>query len=604
MRPFLTRLCRLGALLPLLGPTAVSAGDWPQYGGPDRNGISQETGLLRQWPEDGPPLLWKVSELGTGYSPVSVVGTRVYTLAHRGDDEFVVALDRGTGKEVWAVSLGIARENQAMSFLRQRQPLIDGDRLYAFSTPGHLVCLDVDQGKELWRAKYLDDFKGRSSSFGWTDYPLIDGDRLIITPGGKEAFHAALDKRTGKVQWQADLPSTLYPSHSPMVVAEVGGMRQYVHNLAGGLVGIAAKDGKLLWQYNKKVSSGTANMATPSVHGDQVFAASAFGTGSALLQLAAVDGGIDVKELYFTRDFQSCYGGIVSLGDVVYGGNGGAFAAAAPAGFDRKSGKVLWQEKGPGQGAVATIAADGRLYFRFADGLMVLAEASTDGFKALGQFRPPHRSKLPVWSVPVIAHGRLFLRDQQTLLCYDLRQDPPRKIAPADPKDKSSQAGPDARQPDAVFIPSPPEVVDKMLELAKVTKADVVYDLGSGDGRIVFAAARRYGARGVGIELDAALVKKAQEQIAKEGVEGRVSFKEGDLFAADLQEATVITLYLLPHLNAKLLPALRKLRAGTRIVSHAFALGGIRPERVIRVLSADRLSEHTIYLYVTPLQPE
>jgi outer membrane protein assembly factor BamB len=227
----------------------AAAGDWPQYGGPDRNGVSKETGLLKEWPEQGPPLLWQITDLGTGYSPVSVVGSRLYTLAYRGPEEFVVALDRGNGKEIWATSLGVARESHAMAFLRQRQPLVDGDRLYALSTNGHLVCLDIDQGQQLWQKKYREDFNGRSSSFGWTEYPLIDGDRLICTPGGKEAFHVALNKLTGEVLWKSAVPADLSPSYSPMVVAEVGGVRQYVHNLNRALVGIAATDGKLLWRY-------------------------------------------------------------------------------------------------------------------------------------------------------------------------------------------------------------------------------------------------------------------------------------------------------------------------------------------------------------------
>ena len=233
-------------LLVLILAHAARADDWPQYGGPERTGVSKETGLLREWPENGPPLLWHVSDLGGGLSPVSVVGSRLYTLAYRGDAEFVVALDRGTGKELWATSLGLARENPGMSFLRQRQPTVDGDRLYAFSTPGHLVCLDVEQGKELWRQRYLEDFGGRQSPFGWTDYPLVDGDLLICTPGGKDAFHAALDKKTGDVRWKSvahrwALTGTVTgPSHSPMVVAEVGGLRLYVQNLTGGLAGFSS----------------------------------------------------------------------------------------------------------------------------------------------------------------------------------------------------------------------------------------------------------------------------------------------------------------------------------------------------------------------------
>lgn len=591
----------LAYLLALYGATA-SAGDWPQYGGPNRNGVSEEKELLRQWPADGPPLLWKRTDLGTGYSPVSVVGFRVYTLAYRDNDEVVVALDRGTGKEVWARSLGVARESHAMSFLRQRQPLVDGDLLYAFSTAGHLVCLEVDQGKELWRKRYLEDFKGRSSPFGWTDYPLLDGKKLVCTPGGKDAFHVALDRQTGEVLWKSSASSELYPSHSPLVAAEVGGIRLYVQNLGGGLVGISATDGKLLWSYGR-VSSRTANMATPAVFGDRVFATSGFGTGSALLKLVARDGGIEARELYHDRGFQSQHGGIVPLRDHIYAGHGASFNSGWPTCYDWKTGKTVWQNKGPGKGGVATAAADGRLYFRFADGLMVLAEVAPDGFKEKGKFLPPDRSKYPAWSVPVIAHGRLFLRDQQTLLCYDLRQKaPPGRPAPV-PTEKPADRKGAPHQPDAVFMPSPPEVVERMLDLARVTRDDVVYDLGCGDGRILVAAARKHQARGVGVELDPELVKRARAEARKQGVQDRVTIQEGDLFAADFREATVVALYLLPRLNARLLPKLKGLKAGTRIVCHAFPLEGIRVDKVVRFASADGLTEHTVYLYVTPLRP-
>jgi outer membrane protein assembly factor BamB/precorrin-6B methylase 2 len=573
------------------------AGDWPQFGGPNRNGISQEKDLLREWGKDGPPLLWERTDLGLGFSAVSVVGSRVYTFAHHGQEEYVVALDRGTGKELWATSLGVAPEAVGMTSLRPRQPLIDGERLYAFSTPGHLHCLEVDQGKELWKKQYREDFDGRPGSFGWTDYPLIDGDKLICTPGGKAVFHVALNKITGEVLWKSSLPEGFLPSHSPMVVAQVGQRRLYVQNLNRALVGISAADGKLLWSYHK-VSNGTMNMALPFVDGDRIFATSGFGTGSALLQLIPKDGSLEIKELYFTGKFQNCYGSYALVGDYVYAGHGGAFGSAVPACFSWKKGEIVWHQKGRGVGGVATIAADGHLYLRFADGLVVLAEASPEGFKEKGRFLPPHRSKNPAWSLPVIAHGRLFLRDQNTLLCYDVRKNPPRKTTLPMGKRPESKS----RQPDAVFIPSPPEVVEKMLELAKVTKKDVVYDLGCGDGRIVIVAARKYGARGVGIEMESLLVKQARQEAKRQGVVDRVTIKDGDIFASDFQDATVVTLYLLPHLNAKLLPMLKKLRPGTRIVSHAFAIEGVEPDRIVRFRSANGLQEHTLYLWTTPLR--
>jgi outer membrane protein assembly factor BamB len=596
MRTALLRMSFL-AIFCLAAGTAA-ADDWPQYGGPNRDGVSAERGLLKEWPAEGPPLLWKKTDLGTGYSPVSVVGTRVYTLAYRGADEYVVALDRGTGKEVWAVSLGVARESQVMAFLRQRQPTIDGDRLYAFSTHGHLVCLEVDQGKELWRQRYLEDLRGRPNGFGWTDYPLIDGDKLICTVGGKETFHVALNKRTGEVLWKSPQPEKLLSSYSPMVVAEIGGRRQYVQNLSSGLVAIDAMDGKVLWRYTK-ASNGTANVATPFVRDDLIFATTGYGTGSALLRQVGKGPDLKVEEIYFTKSFQSFYGGLVTLGEHVYAGHGASFSTAQPACFHWKTGQIAWQQKGPGQGAVATIAADGHLYFRFADGLVVMAEATPEAFREKGRLAPLERTTLPVWSVPVIAEGRMFLRDQQNLFCYDLRAEAPRKVAPSANK---PQASGDLRQPDAVFVPSPPDVVEKMLELAKVGKGDLVYDLGSGDGRIVIAAAKKHQARGIGIEMDAALVRQARAEVEKAGLQDRVTIREADLFAADFRDATIVTLYLLPHLNAKLLPKLLQLKPGTRIVAYAATIPGVEPDQVVRFRSPDGLQEHTLFLWVTPLR--
>jgi outer membrane protein assembly factor BamB len=590
--------------------SGIVAADWPQYGGPNRNGFSKETGLLREWPHEGPPLLWKVSELGAGYSPVSVVGSRLYTLAMRDKDEFAIALDRGTGKEVWATRLGVSRENAGMSFLRQRQAVVDGDRVYVFTSEGHLVCLEVDAGSELWRKRYREDFAGRSSSFGWSDNPMIDGNKLICTPGGPDAFMVALDKSTGEVIWKTKLPDNFtQPSHAPIVVADVGGVRQYIQNTSQQLIGIAASDGRLLWNY-KRVSSSIANMAYVLVRDDHLFVTTGFGMGCARLRIVAEKNAIRVEEIYFSKNFQNLYGGIVQIGDHAFAGHSGW--GTNPTCVEVNTGKIVWTERGAGTGPVATIATEDRLYFRFSDGLMVLADATPEGYKEKGKFNQPERSKFPASSVPVISHGRLFLRDQNFLYCYDLRKDSPLqklrlpvKEGPTPPiKQEPNSAAKDdpKRQPDAVFIPSPPEVVDRMLELARVGKDDVVYDLGCGDGRIVIQAAQKYGAKGIGVEMDADCVKQARERVTKNRLQDRVTIRQGDLFQEDLRDATVVALYLLPHLNVKLLPQLQKLRPGTRIVSHAFDIEGVKPAQVVRFRSKDGLTEHVLYLWITPLK--
>ena len=295
---------------------------WPQFRGPDRSNVARDTGLLKEWPKEGPPLVWKVTNLGAGYAPVSIAEGRIYTLAHRDANEYLVALDRGTGKEIWATLLAPAREEGVMQFLFQRQPVVDGDRLYAFSRNAELFCVDADAGQIRWKKDYRKDFQGRSSTFGWNDNPLVDGDRLICTPGAKEAALMALNKQTGEVIWKAVIPEGDNPSHSPVVVAEIGGIRQYVQLLSRGLVGIAAKDGKLLWRYNR-ASNGTANVAAPIVHGDHIFVTSGYGVGSALLKLTASDGTIKAEEVYFTKELANLNGGIVHVGDHIYGSHSG-----------------------------------------------------------------------------------------------------------------------------------------------------------------------------------------------------------------------------------------------------------------------------------------
>ena len=332
---------------------------------------------------------------------MSVAGTRAYTLAYRGDDEFVVALDRGTGKELWAASLGAARESHVMAFLRQRQPVLDADRVYALSTAGHLACLDADQGKELWRRRYADDFGGRPSPFGWTDYPLIDGDQLVCTPGGKDAFHVALDKQTGEVRWKSAQP----PRPFPVPLAD--GCCQTRRGAAlrpepGRRAGRRSRPGRTssLWRY-EKVSSSTANMATPVVRGDRVFAdlrvrhrlSPPAADPDRRFQVSGGEGSTS------TRTSRACMAGSLPWATTSTRGQSATYHTAKPTCYDWKDGKVSWQQEGPGKGGVATVAADGQLYLRFADGLVVLAEATPGAFKETGQLDP-------VTSGPNIRRGR------------------------------------------------------------------------------------------------------------------------------------------------------------------------------------------------------
>jgi outer membrane protein assembly factor BamB len=587
----------VGVITPL---AAQNGAYWPQWRGPDRSNVSTETGLLKEWPKDGPPLVWKVTNLGTGFAPVSVAEGRLYTLAHREDKEYVVALDRGTGKELWATSMGPSKDAPYMQFLRQRQPVVDHERLYAFSAGGDLFCLEADGGRVLWQKNYAKEFGGRSGGFGWNENPLVDGDRLICTPGGKDAALVALDTRNGKVLWKAAAPEGNSTAYSPAVVAEVAGTRQYIQLLSKNLVGVSATDGKLLWSSSRNYMT-TANVPTPVVRGDLVFVANGWGKGSTLLKLTAADGGIQAEEIYATQTFQNVHGGVVIVGDHVYGGHG-SWGGSVLTCLELKTAKIAWQQRLPGStGAMTVLAAEGNLYARYANGLITLVEASPEGYREKSRFMQPDRTTFPAWTHPVLAGGKLYVRDQNLLLCYDLRADRPTVLEPSQEKANPEK---EPRQPDAIFVPSPQDVVDKMLELAAVQKEDVVVDLGCGDGRIPVTAAKKYGCKAVGYDIDKECVKLSLENVKKNKVEELVRIEHEDIFKADLTKADVVCLYLLPRLNVKLIPQLEKMKPGSRIVSHAFEMEGIKPDKVITFKSKEDDIERKLYLWTTPLKKD
>jgi outer membrane protein assembly factor BamB len=305
---------------------------------------------------------------------------------------------------------------------------VDGERVYTLTPYGDLICFSADTGKEIWRKSLPSDFGGKMmSGWGYSESPLVDGDKLICTPGGKDAALVALDKKTGQTRWKCALPN-LGPNgadgagYSSIVVCEAGGIRQYVQLLGRGAVGVAAEDGRFLWCYNK-VANGTANIATPVVHGDLVFCSAAYGAGSALVKLTATsDKGIEAKEVYFVaaQDFQNHHGGVVLVDGYIYGGHGQN--DGQPTCIELKTGKLQWKERGPGGGSAAVAYADGNLYFRYEDGTMALVEATPTALKVKGKFKLPTNDG-PSWPHPVIVDGKLYLRHNDTLLCYGIAAD-------------------------------------------------------------------------------------------------------------------------------------------------------------------------------------
>jgi outer membrane protein assembly factor BamB len=393
--------------------------DWSQWRGPRRDGVSLETGLLKEWPKDGPHLAWEVKGLGKGYSSVVISGGRIYTLGDRDGGCYLLALDVSNGAEVWSAKIGKPWGDGGP----RCTPTVDGDRVYAVTPEGDLSCVSSDNGKVLWTKNFGEHFGGHMmSSWGYCESPFVDGDKLIVTPGGKTATLAALNKKTGAVVWKCPIKEGDGAGYASVVVAEVGGIRQYVQLLGRGIVGVAAKDGKFLWRYNR-VANGTANIPTPIVRGDLVFCSTAYNTGSALLRLKPDGAGIKAEEVYFLphRELQNHHGGMVLIGDHVYCGHG--HNQGSPACVDLQTGKIVWKEdRGAGTGSAAVVAADNNLYFRYQNGVMALIEATPEAYHQKGTFKIPHAGGAPSWSHPVVLGGKLYLREMDWLMCFDVKQ--------------------------------------------------------------------------------------------------------------------------------------------------------------------------------------
>ena len=419
----------LALVLPSAAAFAGSAEsfDWPQWQGPDRNAVSKERGLLQEWTKDGPPLAWKIKGLGGGYSAPSVAGGRVFGMSNRGDSEVVWALSEKDGKELWVTRLGPAFAQRAPQGREGPgcTPTVDGERLYVMGLSGALSCLQVQDGKIVWqRTSLTQDCRGEAPRWSYRESPLIDGDKVICTPGGEDATLVALDKLTGTTIWKSQVPGSPGAAYASAIAIEFDGQREYVQLTQRALVGVSASDGKFLWRYDRPANRMGINCSTPVYHDGRVFAASAYATGGGLVKLGGDgNGGVKAEEVYFTKRMQNHHGGMILLDGCLYGANGGNEGGFLVC-LDFQTGKVLWDERDSGKrrapkGSVAL--PDGRLYYRTEDGTMLLIEPNPKRYIERGRFNPPDRSKAPAWPHSVIANGKLYLRDQDVLLCYNVK---------------------------------------------------------------------------------------------------------------------------------------------------------------------------------------
>ncbi|MBN1418682.1 MAG: PQQ-binding-like beta-propeller repeat protein [Planctomycetes bacterium] len=415
MRCRWTRACAVaGTLVTLALPAHADGGrthEWPQFHGPRRDNKSDETGLLEEWPPEGPRLLWSVEGIGEGFSTVAIAGGLIYTTGNVGEDTVITALDLG-GRRKWTAKNG-SHYRRAVPGTRGT-PTIDGDRLYHENADGDVICLDAREGERIWSLNILETFHGRNITWALAESLLIDGDKVICTPGGKGAGVVALDKRTGKTVWICDETDDK-PGYCSPIVVDHRGLRQIVTMLARSIVGIHAQTGKLLWRVDH-VTPHDENITVP-IYRDGCILVSTQYTGSRMLRLHVDDQKASVQQVWLSEALDNQHGGIILVDGRVVGScrqeQRGPWAC-----LEFETGERLFAERGIGRGSLTY--ADGMLYMWNHEGTVALVRPTPRALEIVGRFEIPEGGSGPTWAHPVVCGGRLYLRRGDRLWVYDI----------------------------------------------------------------------------------------------------------------------------------------------------------------------------------------
>lgn len=406
-----------------IGWLPAAGADWPQFRGPNLDGKSAETGVIHSWESKAPECLWLGEGLGKGYAGVAVAGGRIYTSGDLPAGQSVVAVNATDGKVLWTTALTEGPPKHGYEGARCT-PTVVGDHLWVTTSNGSIACLTTE-GKLVWQKNFAQEWGGKMmSGWGFAESVLIDGNAAVCTPGGPDALMVALDKATGKELWKCQVPAFGKngkdgAGYSSIVISQAAGVKQYVQMTGRGVIGVRAADGKFLWGYDHS-ANGVANISSPVIAGDYVFSSTAYGAGAGLVKLTKDGDGVKAEEVYFLKAdvLQNHHGGMVLVDGYLYCGhkqNGGE-----PKCLDLKTGQMMWGPvKAPGKGSAAVTYVDGHLIFRYQDGLVVLVEATPKEFRMKGSFKPQFQEK-ESWSYPVVSGGRLYLREQDKLMCYQL----------------------------------------------------------------------------------------------------------------------------------------------------------------------------------------
>jgi len=392
----------------------LSADDWPQWRGPNRDGISRETGLLQAWPSAGPKRVWLSRDIGIGYSAPVVAGGKIFIMGTKDGKEQLFAKEAKGGKTLWTAPLGGILSNNWGDGPRGAAT-VDGDKVYALGAKGGLICANVGDGKVNWRVEMVKDLGGKVPGWGYTESVLVDGDYVICTPGGKRGTLAAIDKKTGEVIWRSS-DWTDGAQYASVVPAELNGQRQFIQLTQKTLAGVSARDGSVLWR--NAWSGRTAVIPTPIVRKNEVYISSGYGAGCRKITIGDAH---KVTEDYSNKNIKNHHGGVLLLDGHLYGYSDGRGWTCQ----NLKSGDVVWDSKKLGKGCV--FYADNRLYcLEESSGQVALAAADTGGWKEHGRFKLEPQTELRkrsgrIWTHPVVANGVMYLRDQELLFAFDVK---------------------------------------------------------------------------------------------------------------------------------------------------------------------------------------
>lgn len=418
MKPVLS--LALVLLIAAFLPAPVSA-QWPNFRGPNGDDISPDTGLLKSWPDSGPAKVWVYENAGLGYSGFSIVDGKLYTMGTRGEDVTVVCIDVATGKEIWASAFSKDNGegyNSGWGHGPRGTPTYSDGRLYVLDPIGNVACINAVDGKVEWTKNLLKDFAGEMGGWGFAESPLVDGGHVILAPGGQKAGIVALDKTTGKTVWEATEVKPGKAEYATILATEINGVRQYVKFFETQVVGVDAKDGRLIW--SSPWGGKVAVIPTPIIRGNEIYISSGYGIGCKLIRIEPDN---KVTELWDNKVMVNHHGGVIRVDDHLYGFSDAKGLICQ----NWKDGEMVWNEKGQFTLKGAIHVADGRIYaLNEDDGTVTLVDASPDGYKQEGRFQldplsPNRNPKGKIWTHPLVIGGKLFLRDQEFIVCYDVK---------------------------------------------------------------------------------------------------------------------------------------------------------------------------------------